>query len=76
MVFHVRSTADLHTLIDGHSSLLEMCLIIILIAIMRIIITLYLYVSIILLLSISIQYCVIYADYSKMIIVATSRHVL
>lgn len=80
MIFHVRSTADLHTLIDGHSSLLELCLIIILTVIMRIVIMLYRYVSIM-----SFYYLIIciylilrhlYADYSKISIVATSRHVL
>lgn len=82
MVFHVRSTADLHTLIDGHSSLLELCLIIIFTVIMRIIIIiLYRYISIM-----SFYYLIIiciylilrhlYVDYSKISIVATSRHVL
>lgn len=78
MVFHVRSTADLHTLIDGHSSLLELCLIIILTVIMRIIIMLYRYVSIMsfyYLYLFNIAYH-LYADYSKISIVATSRHVL
>jgi len=40
MVFHVPSTADLRTLVDGHSLLLKICFIIVFIVIVLIIIML------------------------------------